>query len=142
MTVSLKVANIVWPLGTPAFFGAFFSTVAVHLEPGGWGTRFPGVMGALYSGALSAEDARRARRELDEIRIELRAFAAADVVWDIHDRAQRPPWGDDIAATITDLGNYFVTADGRDLFDVLGEAIDFCASSRSTLSVATIALEQ
>ncbi|WP_426247231.1 Imm70 family immunity protein [Nocardioides sp. LHG3406-4] len=34
------------------------------------------------------------------------------------------PWGDEIAVTITDLANYFVTPDGRQLVDVLDTALD------------------
>ncbi|WAH38665.1 Imm70 family immunity protein [Alicyclobacillus dauci] len=31
----------------------------------------------------------------------------------------KQPWGTDITAEITSLSNYFVTSDGRDLFEVL-----------------------
>ncbi len=135
MAVSLKVANILWPVGAASFFKAFFSTVAARLEPDGWGTRFPAVMDDLYKGELSPERASKAREELATIREELRAHPPSEVVWDIHDRSQQPPWGDDIAERITDLGNYFVTSDGRDLFEVLGEAVDFAAESGSALRV-------
>jgi 2,3-bisphosphoglycerate-dependent phosphoglycerate mutase len=135
VAVGLKVANIVWPVGAASFFKAFFSTVAARLEPDGWGTRFPLVMHDLYEGEISGDDAAQARKELDTIREELRKFPPSDVVWDIHDPAKQPPWGDNIADTITDLGNYFVTSDGRDMFDVLGEAVDFAAESGKPLRV-------
>ncbi|KTS64783.1 hypothetical protein NS206_06760 [Microbacterium testaceum] len=40
-----------------------------------------------------------------------------------------PPWGSDIADTITSLGDYFVTADGRQLITVMDAALD--ASARA-----------
>lgn len=33
--------------------------------------------------------------------------------------------GDDIASDITNLSNYFVTDDGKDLFEVLESAIEY-----------------
>jgi hypothetical protein len=65
--------------------------------------------------------------ELDQIREELRRLPPSDVVWDVEDRDKQPPWGDDISDDITDLGNYFVTEDGRDLFDVLIRRLDSAA---------------
>lgn len=129
MAVELRAGSVVWPVGTSDFLHAFFSTIAARLEPEGWGTRFPAVMKTLYSGQIGGEEAARALAELDQIREELRAFPPSEVVWDYEDRSKRPPWGDDIAATITDLGNYFVTEDGRDLFEVLGEAVGYAARS-------------
>jgi hypothetical protein len=124
-----------WPVGAASFFKSFFSTIGAHLEPAGWGTRFPVLMDELYQGEVSGDRAAEARKELDTIHEELRAYPPSDVVWDIHDRTKLPPWGDNIADDITDLGNYFVTSDGRDLFEVLGEALDFAAESGNALSV-------
>jgi len=122
-------------VGARSFFDSFFSTVAARLEPDGWGTRFPTVMGNLFEGELPGERAVQAREELATIRVELREHPPSDVVWDIHDRSKQPPWGDRIADRITDLGNYFVTSDGLDLFDVLDEAVDFAAESGRPLRV-------
>jgi hypothetical protein len=83
----------------------------------------------------TSERAAAARDELDTIRAELREHPPSHVVWDVHDRAKQPPWGDAISDHITDLGNYFVTSDGRDLFAVLGEAVDFAVESGRPLRV-------
>lgn len=129
MAVELRAGSVVWPIGTSDFLHAFFSTIAVRLEPEGWGSRFPAVMKTLYAGEIGGEDAARAVAELEQIRSELRRFPPSEVVWDSQDLSKRPPWGDEIADTITDLGNYFVTEDGRDLFDVLEEAVGYAARS-------------
>ena len=63
-------------------------------------------------------------KELDEVSSELAALPAAKVIWDIEDRGKTPPWGDNIADTITDLSNYFVTSTGRDLISALREVVE------------------
>jgi len=83
---------------------------------------------------LSSEAAARAPAELDQIREELRPFRASDVVWDVEDRSNRPPWGE-ISDEITDLSNYFVTEAGRDLLDVLGEPIGYASRVGAPLRV-------
>lgn len=135
MAVGLRAGSVVWEIGSPDFLKAFFSTIAARLEPEGWGTRFPAVMKTLYGGRIGGDDAARALAELDQIRQELRALPPSDVVWDYDDRAKRPPWGDDIADDITDLGNYFVTSDGKDLFDVLDEALAYAARSEYPVTI-------
>lgn len=123
MTVGFKVDSVTDELGSPDFFYAFFSTVSARLEPE-WGARFPVLMTRLYQGELTQEEATTALAELDRVRIELRQFAPDQVVWSFEDRSQLPPWGSDIAETITDLSNYFVTSTGRDLITTLQEGIE------------------
>jgi hypothetical protein len=129
MAVGIKVGAGVRLLGDGAFVTAFFCTIAGNLEPSGWGTRFPIVMGPLYEGRVPAERVSLARRELGEISAELSSLPVDRLVWDLDDPAARPPWGDDIAATITDLGNYFVTMDGEDMFAVLNDSLAYAESS-------------
>lgn len=124
MAVGIRVGGIIDELGAASFLHAFFSTISHRLEPSGWGTRFPMLMNKLYQGRLSGVDAGEAIAELRRARDELREFAPDQVVWDIEVLSARPPWGDDIADTITDLSNYFITSGGRDLFATLLEALE------------------
>lgn len=124
MGVVLVSGPDMWRVGAGSFFYAFFSTIAALLEPEGWGSRFPHVMRELYGGEVSADKIPETRRELEDVRRELGAFPPSEVVWNYEDRAQRPPWGDDISPHITSLGNYFTTSEGaRDLFEALDEAL-------------------
>lgn len=122
MAVAIRVGAITDEIGTAAFLNAFFATVAGLLDPN-WGTRFPVLLGELYQGRVAPERAAAALGELAVVRQELAGFAPDRVIWDLADRTQRPPWGDAIAAEITDLSNYFVTSAGRDLIGVLDEAL-------------------
>src|SRR5215469_10373727 len=124
MGVDILVGDQGWEIGAASFLHSFFSTVSAHLEPGGWGTRFPALMHRLYKGHLPVAEAGQARRELDHIRRELERFPPSAVVWDIEDRSKTPPWGDNISPQVTSLANYFVTSNGRDLFAVVAEALD------------------
>lgn len=125
VAVRLKVKSQLWPIGTSDFLHAFFSTISYNLEPDGWGTRFPTLVNQLYQGELPAGAAGRALEELERARDELKKHPPDDVVWDIENLEAKPPWGDEISEEITDLSNYFVTEDGRDLFDVLHEALSY-----------------
>jgi 2,3-bisphosphoglycerate-dependent phosphoglycerate mutase len=138
VSVGLRVRSNVWLVGTGDFFHAFFSTISAQLEPDGWGSRFPVLMNELYNGELAAEHAPAALAELDQVREELREHPPSDVVWDVEDRDKQPPWGDDISDEITDLGNYFVTEDGKDLIEVAGEAIAYAGRAGAPLRVQQI----
>lgn len=132
--IGIRVGHSYREIGTGSFLHCFFSTVSAVLEPRGWGSRFPTLMNRLYQGDLPDVDVEKARSELVTVRRELAAHPPSAVVWDIADRSQRPPWGDAIAPEITSLANYFVTSNGKDLFDVLLAALDEAAQSgRGTL---------
>ncbi|MBI3071892.1 MAG: immunity 70 family protein [Deltaproteobacteria bacterium] len=135
MAVGLRVGSIVSEVGTADFLHAFFSTISRHLEPEGWGSRYPRLMKDLYHGKIKAGHAREALREVAEIREQLKAFAPDQVVWDIDHPAARPPWGDDISAEITDLSNYFVTSTGRDLIGMLVECLEFLEQQGGEMTV-------
>lgn len=123
MSIGLTVGSITDEIGAPSFYHAFFSTISAHCEPKGWGTRFPHLMNELYQGRLPAKNASAALIELPKVKAELSKLPPQAVVWDIEDRSAQPPWGEDIAPEVTSLGNYFVSSEGRDLFELLDEAI-------------------
>lgn len=123
MTVAFHLENLYWEVGSAAFLNSFFSTISYHLEPGGPGSRYPTVR-QLYSGSLASALAIEARGELQEARRELSRFPPDQVVWDLDEPTAKAPWDSTISSDISDLSNYFVTSDGRDLFEVILEALD------------------
>jgi 2,3-bisphosphoglycerate-dependent phosphoglycerate mutase len=130
MTVGIKVGSILDEIGTSSFVHAFFSTVSVHCEPNGWGSRYPHLMNELYQGCLPHAHANEALGELLHAKAQLEKLPPSQMVWDIEDRNAQPPWGSNIAATITNLGNYFVSSTGRDLFGLLEEALAAAAEKK------------
>ena len=102
----------------------WFSTICIRLEHGKWGRVYPKLMGELYQGCLKNQDLNEGLEELRKVRKELKNFSPSDVIWDAEDLSLTPPWGNNISSDITDLSNYFVTSDGRDLISVLSEAMN------------------
>jgi hypothetical protein len=137
MAIGLRVRSNVWVTGSQEFVHAFFSTIARRLESGRWGSRFPLLQDSLYQGELDPEEVAAARAELAAVRHDLKEFAPSEIVWDIEDSEARPPWGDDISPDITDLSNYFVTEDGKDLFEVLDEALGYADRASVGVSIET-----
>jgi len=129
MSISLHAGTKAYELGSPGFFGAFFSTVYVRLEGRAWGSRFPVIMNALYAGHLPPEQVPAALAELATIRTALTAFPPQSVVWDHEAPQSQPPWGAAISPHITSLALFFVTSDGNDLLDTITAAFHAAAKS-------------
>lgn len=92
-------------------------------------------MNELYQGHLPTEKAAKVGADLRAIREELSAFPPSDVVWDIEDRTKLPPWGDNITETITDLGNYFMTKNGRDMIPFMWDIVEEAARIGCDVSI-------
>lgn len=138
MAVGFKVDFLIYQVGNGDFLHSFFSTISYHLEPDGWGTKFPYLVKHLYNGKLAWIEVPKAIKELEEIRLKLKSFSPNDVVWDIDDLSKRPPWGDNISSDITNLSNYFVTSDGRDLINVLLRALQDSLSEKTDIEVVSL----
>ncbi len=123
MAVGIELGSIIDEIGTGDFFHAFFSTISGNLEPKGWGSRFPVLMNRLYQGEVTQPDAAAALAELHQASAELTKLPVSKMIWDVEDRSKAPPWGNNIAPTITDLSSYFVTSTGRDLIELLREVL-------------------
>ena len=137
MTVGIQLGSITDEIGVADFFSAFFYTITGNLEPGGWGTRFPVIMHKLYYGQVEQPDAVDGLNELDIISGELSKLSVDKLIWDIEDSRKRPPWGSEIADTITDLSNYFVTSTGRDLIGTLREEFEELRDRGGMIRVVT-----
>jgi 2,3-bisphosphoglycerate-dependent phosphoglycerate mutase len=123
MAVGLKTDPIFYMIGTGSFMHSFFSTIAYRLEGNKWGSKFPNLMNGLYNAEVEPDVSKWVLDELQIIKLELSRLTPDKVIWDIDNLTKRPPWGDNIAKTITDLSNYFVTSDGKQLLDVFEEAL-------------------
>lgn len=135
MAVGLKTGPIFYTIGTGSFMHAFFSTIAYHLERQKWGSKFPVLMNQLYSGEIQPEESKIA---LDEIKMIIKGLSELkpdQVIWDIEDLTKQPPWGNNIANTITNMANYFVTSDGKPLLEVFETALQTSISVKKTIKI-------
>lgn len=138
MAVGFRIDFLWYQVGHGDFLHSFFSTICYHLEGGHWGAKYPYLMNKMYQGNLAWEDVKFAREELTCIRNDLSKLAPSKVVWDIDDLAKRPPWGDNISNDITDLSNYFVTSDGRDLISVIFKVFDEAEAEKHKIEIVSL----
>lgn len=117
MTIAFRQGAVLTIIGPGGLLHALCSTIAVKLENGVWGSRFPLILNALYQGELAPQHARAAMQEAQAIKRELAALAPSEVVWDIEKPGAAPPWGDDVGAHVSNMAHYFVTSTGRNLVD-------------------------
>ena len=135
MAAGLKVGSSYYVLGTGSFVHSFFSTIAYRLENNKWGSRFPCLMNELYRKEIDYKKCLKILNELKIIKQELSQFAPDKVIWDIDDLNKQPPWGKNIAETITDMSNYYVTSDGKQLFDVLETALQTAIDIKKKIKI-------
>ena len=135
MAVGLKTGPIFYTVGTGSFMHAFFSTVAYHLEGQKWGSKFPILMNQLYSGEIQPEESKIALDEIKMIVKGLSELKPDQVIWDIEDLKKQPPWGNNIAHTITNMANYFVTSDGKPLLEVFETALQTSIAVKKTIKI-------
>jgi hypothetical protein len=117
VTIAFKQGSVLTIIGPGGVLHALFSTIAVRLEAGQWGSRFPLIMNGLYGGSLPAAHAKAAMVEMTTIREELSQLLPALVVWDIEQPDQKPPWGDQVGDHVKHMAHYFMTITGRNLVD-------------------------
>ncbi|HPA11503.1 MAG TPA: immunity 70 family protein [Treponemataceae bacterium] len=138
MAVGFKVRFYWFQVGTSSFLHSFFSTVCYNLEGKNWGSKYPCIMKELYQGELKYENIATALIELKDIKSGLSLLSPDKVIWDIDNLELSPPWGTDIAPTITDLGNYFITSEGEDFLSVFDSAMQKALKLKTELSITEI----
>lgn len=105
-------------VGSASFLFCFYSTLVTHIP--NFDKKLPNLFRLLQEGHLTADSCSQAAKELNTARDLLSNLPPDNVVWDMAQPEKQPPWGSNIAASITSLGNYFVTANGEDLvFEIL-----------------------
>ncbi|WP_397537129.1 immunity 70 family protein [Rummeliibacillus pycnus] len=133
MAVGILVDCFYYELGHRDFVHSFFSTISYHLEKERWGTKYPLIMNELYNDKLNWDDVSVAKVNLIEIEQELSKYMPEQVIWDIDDLSQKPPWGDKIRPKVTSLANYFATTSGKTFIEVLLTAMDVAEEDKCDL---------
>jgi len=135
MTIGLKQGSVITEIGPGSILHALCSTIAVHLEGGRWGSRFPLLMEELYQGVLQARDVDAARAELIEVRKGLAELSPAQLVWDIERPDVKPAWAQEVGPHVTSMANFFVTTSGRNLLSELADNLESLKEFGGTLEV-------
>ena len=98
-------------VGASSFLRCFYSTICSYVES----SDVSHAIKLLKYNQLASDECLKAAKEFNIIRDILSQKAPESVVWDIDEPNATPPWGNNISPVITSLGNYFITADGKDL---------------------------
>ncbi|WP_308921490.1 Imm70 family immunity protein [Janthinobacterium sp. J1-1] len=139
MTIAFRHGAVITEIGINVVLHSLLSTVAVRLEGGEWGARFPLIMIKLYQGRLDAPDADTALLELRQIRAGLATLAPAELIWDFNDLSRQPPWGDAVAPRTTSMADYHTTNASRNLLDEMLACVTALKDGGGVLEI--IALE-
>ncbi|MBU3026023.1 immunity 70 family protein [Zobellia galactanivorans] len=135
MGLHLRTGSFSYEVGRSDFLASFFDTIEIRLTKGLFGKKYPTVLNEFYNGNLKYENLERAEKELIDIQKRLKKHKPSKVVWDKFDLNKMPPWEGNISSHITDLSNYFVTSDGKDLFKVIFQAIETAKSEKSGITI-------
>lgn len=139
MTIAFRHSTVITEIGIDVVLHSLLSTVAVRLEGGAWGSRFPLIMIKLYQGLLDAPDADAALLELRQIQAGLARLKADKVIWDFNDLSRQPPWGDAVAPRTTSMADYHTTNASRNLLDEMLACVTALKDGGGVLEI--IALE-
>ena len=135
MSVDLHTKSESWVGAASGLLISFFDTITYNLENSDRGSKFPLIANELYYGELAPEHVQDALTELKQIEKELADLPPKNVIWDIENLDKQPPWGDDIADTITNLAEYHTTPDGKNLIDVIRTALESAKRQKSSLVI-------
>lgn len=135
MMVGIQVGPIFYTVGNNDFLHAFFSTVAYRAEGNKWGSVYPILMNQLYRDALSHVLVDDLQHELRRIRVHFTSLPPQAVVWNSDDLDKTPPWKDHIADSITNLSDYFVTSDGKNMFDLFEIALETSKNFKKDIKI-------
>lgn len=135
MTIGLRQGSVITEIGPGELFHSVFSTIAVRIENGQWGTRFPIVMNELYQGSVSHSDADTALNEMLEIRKALQLLPPDQVIWDAENPSKDPPWGRTVGPHVKSCAQYWVTTTGRNIVDEIIDNLESLREFGGTLDV-------
>jgi len=135
MTIGIRQGSVTTEIGPSGILHSLMSTVAVHLEDGSWGTRYPLLMDKLYQGSISNVDVDAAMAEAVAIKNGLKKLGSENVVWDIEDLALSPPSGSASGPHVKSMADYFVTTTGRNLLDEIIDNLESLKEFGGTLEI-------
>ncbi|MBR3362043.1 MAG: hypothetical protein IKG39_11950 [Lachnospiraceae bacterium] len=100
-------------VGTSDLFFSLYSTVIVRINNAK--NEMPLAIEFLHKGECPYEKAQATARQINLIRDALASIPLEQIVYDYSDRTKVAPWEGNVSPVITSAGNFYITADGKDL---------------------------
>lgn len=135
MSVDIHTSDESWVGASSGSLISFFDTITYRLEDKQRGSVFPAITHELYYGNLAPEQLPTAIQDLKTIQEKLAKLPPSDVIWDMEDLNKQPPWGNDIAPDITNLAEYFTTSDGKNLIEMLLNALEYAKKHNTLITI-------
>jgi len=118
-------------IGTSDLWFCFYSTVAIRLS--NIKSRIPDALEFMKNQKCVYSKCLETARQFNLIRDELSCHPVSDIVYNMNDPNQKAPWEGRISNVITSCGNFFTTADGKDLIFELTALLCYSAYSQSII---------
>jgi hypothetical protein len=136
MTIALRMPGLFMEIGPGSLLQAFCATVAVRLEGGLWGTRFPVLQQRLYDGRVTPADAPRLLQELEAIRAGFQRLAPDQAVCDDDTGTLQPALSRPGPAP-ADLSEFFINSGKRNLISVIRESAEYLLERGGEMTVVS-----
>lgn len=120
--VSIEVDIYCYSLAEQELFFSFFSSIAIRLENGKWGSRFPLTMHEFYQGRVENAHLKLFQQEVRQIAQELSKLPVDYQVWNCENPSIPVPV-DQKNVQALHLADCFVTTSGKGFFEVIEMAV-------------------
>lgn len=131
MTIMSEDGQTYTDVGTSEMWNTLYSTVTTKLT--GIKANISLALRFLETGTCQAENCIETAKELNLIRDKLSQLPVSELVYDYKKPTKKVPWMRNISPIVTSCGNFFTTADGKDLIFELNSVL--CYASVMNISV-------
>lgn len=97
-------------VGTSDIWTSLYSTVVIRLRK--VHENIPLALKLFKDGKCLPENATKTARQINLIRDSLASVRVDEIVYDMN---KKIPWLEDVSSIVTSAGNFYITADGKDL---------------------------
>ncbi len=125
MTIMSKDGIVLADVGNSEYWLLFYSTIITKLDS--IKDSIPFALKFLENGTCEAADCLETARQLNLIRDKLSQLSTDELVFDYKDPANKKRKHIDISPIVTSCGNFFTTADGKDLIFELNSILCYAA---------------
>ena len=120
-------------IGSSEILMCLYSTILLKV---GNNVRWSLAIEFLRTGRCDGHSGYEVARQLNLIRDQLSQIPPEQIVYDFNNPKEKAPWGNNYSPVITSCGNFFTTADGKDLLFELVSIL--CYAKIKNVNIVTI----
>ncbi len=131
MIITSEDGNVYAEIGNSEIINCFYSTIVFNLNYNLEDISL--AIAFLENGKCEAQDCIETAREFNLIRDRLSLIPIEKLVYDMNNPSKKAPWNGNISPIVTSCGNFFTTADGKDMIFEINAVL--CYASIKGISV-------